>query len=175
MRLGDAVGAPSPCSRRGRRGHEHAPEELHHGEHRHIRVGQERSSAADHRHAQRGQERRPPVSRPRVPLLLEEAKRPPTLFEFTYGGNGGRACRRVTSSEADVESAPSPPHAPWSLRVVQNAFPAVALPGGSGPGSITKQQTSGRANVEMDAVGFHEVVIESQSTMTALLFSPRKR
>ena len=46
VRLGDAVGAPSPCSRRGRRGHEHAPEELHHGEHRHIRVRQERSSAA---------------------------------------------------------------------------------------------------------------------------------
>ena len=84
-----------------------------------------------------------------------ESKTPPTLFEILR-------TPEEMGSEADVESAPSPPHAPWSLRVVQNAFPAVALPDGSGLGeSITKQQTSGRANVEMDAVGFHEVVIES--------------
>lgn len=57
----------------------------------------------------------------------------------------------------------APPHAPWSLRVVRNAFPAVAIPERSQliPSIAQQQSLLGKANVEMEAVGFHEVVIES--------------
>lgn len=83
-----------------------------------------------------------------------EEKTPPTLYEVL---NTPEELPRACAED------PAPPQAPWSLRVVRNAFPAVAVPseGACLGESITEQQTAGRANVEMEAVGFHEVVIES--------------
>ena len=104
-----------------------------------------------------------------------EEKTPPTLYEIRRSPEEmAQAQAEESLEEGGAEMMP--PHAPWSLRVVRNAFPAVAVPSGHGLGeSITKQQTSGRANVEMEAVGFHEVVIESPKHNACSALQPKKK